>query len=416
MRGLARTILVAALPAALMLAGGAAAQEAAPASSSAALRRGLADAIARQDKSRVTADMLRLARMGATLSDAGFDGVAPMLDPAGLAVEPRLASQEPAARIEGLRGWFRANAALPGAAPVATAAEVPAGYRLVEGIAWDPAKQRLFAATVAEGRVALLEGGQWRELALGNPRGSLFGMAIDAPRRLLWIATGVVEQTGVAGERMAGLIALDLDRLEVVRRVPLPPGAKGAAGDLAVAPDGTVYASDMVAGAIHRCVPGCAAMEELLPAGSFKSPQGIVVRQGGAQLIVADYSTGLHAIDPAARTATPLRLPRDMMLEGIDGLVAVPGGRALIAIQNGTRPRRILRIVLDGAGQAVEALEPLHIPLPGAGEPTLGLVRDGALWFVGDSQWERYGPGGTITDGTAPRATPLLVLPLAKRP
>lgn len=398
-----------------LLATPALAQPAEQPQSSAQVRRELAAALERGDRKAVTDKALLLARMGATLSDASFARIAPLLDPAQIKASRlpwiRNAKEPP---VEALHRWFRWTGDPQQHGELeAPWAMVPAEYRLVEGIAWDAATKRLFIGTVVDGRLAYRDqAGQWHEVPLGFPRGSLFGMAVDSARRLLWIATGSVEQTAIDGARMAGLIAVDLDSLRVVRRVPLAPDSKGAAGDLAIAADGTVYVSNPVSGAVHRCLPGCTVLEDWLPAGSWKSPQGLVLLDQGRRLYLADYSTGLWAIDTRTREFRQLETREPTMLEGIDGLLAGPGG-SLVAIQNGTAPRRILKLYRTrdhwtGPFSSRHVLADTRaVVAPEAGEPTLGTLDGARMLFVMDGQWERYGPGGVIRDGKPLRPTPI---------
>lgn len=384
------------------------------AATSGEVRKALEAALERHDAAAVTRHTVELAWMGASLSDASFDRIAPSLDLALLA-NLRLGrmhnSKQP---VADLRGWFHENvAATRKWNEPELFASVPAEYRLVEGIAWDQPGERLFVGTVIDGRLAYLsEDGQWHELALGSPRASLFGMAIDPVRRLLWIATGSLDRTAVPGPRMTGLIAVDLATLTVSRRVPVAPADKGAVGDLTIAPDGTVYASNVLSGAIHRCRPGCTVLEDFLPAGSFRSPQGLGFARGARRLYVADYVTGLWTVDTRTAAVAPVPLGSPAMLEGIDGLIPLQSGNGLVAIQNGSSPHRITMLyprVAHRRGMGVFARTTFAADAP---EPTLGTVKDMDLLFVGDGQWERYGPGGIVKDGKPPRPTPILRVPV----
>lgn len=380
------------------------------------VRKAIGDALEKGDRATVTRETYHLATLGASLSEATFSRIAPSLDPAILSSLPKVKFYEmtPATAIETLHRMFRDNATGRGEAERWPLASVPAEYRLVEGIAFDRTRMRLFAGTVIDGRLAYADidwaqdhgkvARNWREVPLGNPRGGLFGMAIDEDRNLLWIATGSVEQTAVEGERMAGLIAVDLTTLAVVRRAPLPAGAIGLAGDVAVAPDGTVYASNPVSGAIHRCRPGCAVLDNLVPPGFFPNPQGMALLHGGKQLFVADYITGLWMVDRKSGKAHPVRVAEPTMLDGIDGLMAM-GDDGLIAIQNGTRPHRIVQLFADHGRFAVQQW---LVFAPDAPEATLGtVIGDNNVMFVANGQWDRYGPGGIVTDGKPLQPTPL---------
>lgn len=369
------------------------------------VRKEMGTALESGDRATLTRRAMELAYMGGSLSEAALDRIEPLLDPAIIRAAhwPRLKGE---GAVPGLRHWLAAN----GTANLYANpdfAQVPAEYRLVEGIAWDARTKRLFVGTVVEGRLAYRDaGGAWHEVPLGSPRSSLFGIVIDAPRRLLWIATGSLDQTAVPGERMTGLIALDLDRLAVVRRVPIAPGGKGAVGDLAIAADGTVYATNVLSGAIHRCAPGCAVMEDWKPAGSLPNPQGLAFSRDGSMLYIADYKSGLWVHDLELHGMDAIQTGEPVMLEGIDGLIMSPRG-TLIAIQNGTRPRRIVEIALDRGGRRIASITVLAHFRPEDGEATLGVLRagEGDMLFVADSQWERYGAGGAVTGEKETRPT-----------
>lgn len=398
-----------ALVAAAMLAGCAATPQPValapqPAQASNALRGEMDKAIQSGDHVALTRAALRLARMGGGMSDHGFDSFAAQLDPGVLAAEaPGLS---PANRVEGLRGLFHDN--IKSYANLAEhIVDVPAEYRIVEGIAYDKATDRLFIGTVVDGRLAYLDKGAWHEIPLGFPRSGLFGMAIDPRHRLLWISTGMVEETAVRDQPLSGLIAVDLDKLTVVERIK-EAGDPGVPGDVTVGRDGTVFMSDSKSGAVEILRPGEEALRVLVPPGRFKSPQGMALSQDQRLLYVADYSTGLWIVRLSDGKVTPIQVAVPMMLDGIDGLVKMPDQDALMAVQNGTSPRRVMKLYLSPDGHRVTSLGVADMVPPGAGDPSLMTINQWRYWFVGDGQWERYGPGGVLKDGKPPRPTPIL--------
>jgi hypothetical protein len=375
-----------------------------PPTSSSEVRAGLGTALERGDRRSVTVGMLHLFQMGATLSEASQARLAPLLDPSAVPWDWR----EPPLLAERFAHNFRYNARKEGlSAPLAS---VPAEHRLIEGIAWDQATRRLFAGSVIDRRLLVREGvdrhllvsegEDWREVPTAAPIGGVFGTAVDAPRRLLWLASSAADPMPRPESAFSGLVAIDLETLRESRRIAVP-GAR--LGDVAVAPDGTVFASDGRSGAIYRCRPGCAEAETLIPPGLLKSPQGMVAWPGGRLLYVADYAMGLFRIDLGSRRIRPVFAHLPLMLDGIDGLVR--NGRRLLAIQNGTRPVRIVAISLDNGARRVSDLRVLEQGGEGWGEPTLGTMIGDSLAYIADGQWERYGPGGALTDGGAPRPT-----------
>jgi sugar lactone lactonase YvrE len=290
------------------------------------------------------------------------------------------------------------------------AAEVPNGFRLIEAVVRDPRSGRLFASSVVSRQLLQFDGGRWQPVP-GLETGSVFGLAVDPARRRLWLATGTANVTPSPETAVRGLIAINLDDLRVVRRVHAP-APDVMLGDLLAVPDGTVYASDPVGGRIFRLAPGGERLETVLGPGRMRSPQGMALSPDGRRLYVADYSYGIAVLDLASGALTRLASDRPMMLSGIDGLFAAGGD--LVAIQNGTSPRRIVRIALDRSGQQATALHVLERNVASWGEPTQGQFADGTLLYVADAQWERFGDGGTVQGEGAPRPTPIQSLRIGR--
>ena len=372
-------------PARLPLTGGPGTIAAFPDSAS-AIRRTLAAAHAAHDAARLRTGLDALARLGYAPSEETIRLLFPYLSARAQA---------------GLARRFAANRA-----PIARSrlyAEVPAGRRLIEGIAFDPRSGRLFAGSVVGRELLVLDEGAWRAVP-GVDGGSLFGMAVDAPRRLLWIASGSLDRTPHPETAFRGLIAVDLDDLRVRRRVALA----ASPGDVTVGGDGAVYASDGEGGAVFRLRPGEDSASLLVPAGRLRSAQGLAVAPDGRRLYVADYLFGIGIVDLASGHVRRLAARRPAMLDGIDGLLFHRG--VLIAIQNGVAPHRIVRLRLDRAGGTVTAVDPLERANPAWGEPTLGTIAGNELLYVADGQWERYAAGPIETG--APRPTPIRALAL----
>ncbi len=314
-----------------------------------------------------------------------------------------LAVYLPEAEMNALRQRFGANGARVQSSRLFTS--LPSDHRLVEGIAWDARTGRLFAATVVSRALLVREARGWRAIE-GLEAGSLFSLAIDPRRRLLWAASGVVEQTPDPAGAFRGLIAVDLNSLRPVRRLAVP--GEGSPADIALATDGTVYASDPNTGAIYRARPGDTALSVLVPPGRLRSPQGLVPSADGQRLYVSDYGYGLAAVHLSDGTVTRLRSDANTMLDGIDGLYPWRGG--LIAIQNGTSPRRILWLSLGADGERIAGVRVLESNHPDWGEPTLGFVRRNDFLYVADAQWERYGEGGALQGDGPLRATTVRLL------
>jgi hypothetical protein len=282
---------------------------------------------------------------------------------------------------------------------------VPPGALLVEGAALDRKSGRMFASTIVSRGLFQIDGeGQWKGVDLGHPA-SLGGMALDEQRRMLWVGSGFYDQspTNEVGEE--GVIGLNLDTGEVVRKVP-PEGT--TLGDIALAADGTIYGSDPLSGAVYVAGSAIWQLWPLVDTGTFRSPQGIVPWEGG--VIVSDYPYGLAFVDRAGKVS---RIEADvpMLLDGVDGMWR--HGNDIIAIQNGARPPRIVQLSMARDGKrvtAIRVLERAHSSW--TTEPVGGSLVGDELVYVATGQWDTFGDGGTVAPGKQPVATDIRVLPL----
>lgn len=297
-----------------------------------------------------------------------------------------------------------------GADRVSPLATVP-GAVLVESLVRDAARGRWLVSQVA-GRtiVALDDQGTVTPFLGPDPRVSgVLGLALEPSGETLWATTAALPPAthGQAEATPApALLRIDVASGRITGTWPAPAdGRDRAFGDLVRGPDGSLFIADGTAGEILRLRPGAAALETLVAAGTFGSPQGMVVTPDGRALIVADYSSGLWRVDLGRGAATPLAAPADASLIGIDGLTT--DGRSLYAIQNGTRPQRILKLIPDSEWTRLTAVTTLAANLPTLDEPTTGLVDRGRLVFVARSQWSDFADDGSLRAG--PPAPALIV-------
>ncbi|MBL0969000.1 MAG: hypothetical protein IBJ02_07800 [Brevundimonas sp.] len=287
-------------------------------------------------------------------------------------------------------GW--AILALPAAAQTPEVlATSPAEPFLIESVARDPHGALVLSAIHAGGLFTPGETGRlirWGELG----HQPVFGLAIDASRGMLWAASGPAhpDETPL---RTSGLLQIDADTGVVVASWDAPDGVIGL-GDVAVAPDGSVFAADGRGGKIVVKRETGDHVERFLDLPERASPQGMVVSPDGQKLLFANYGSGLHVVDATAphrtlttETFTPLPAPEGVEMRGIDGLI--PWGDRIIAIQNGTRTHRILLLTLDADWTRVIAREAL-LEGPPLEEPTTGFVEGDSLVLVARSQWTDF--------------------------
>jgi sugar lactone lactonase YvrE len=292
---------------------------------------------------------------------------------------------------------------------------LPGVTGLIEGIAWREKTGEFYFGDV-NGRAVWIRGadGALRRFTPENDELlGVFGLVVDEARGALWAATSAVAAMRGFESSMDGTAALaeiDLDSGAVRRVIPVVRGrgdqGSHVLGDLALGPDGTIYLPDSGASMIWQLAPNGAALQPLVESAEFMSLQGIVVLPTGSTLIVSDHANGLLAVDLGTRPSVRrLESPPNTTLIGLDGL-ALAGNGDVVAIQNGVRPNRVLRLKLaDGAEQVTEVavLESGHINMPA---PSLACIAtDGQVFYVGNAGWTRF--EGTDGAPTSPRLVPI---------
>lgn len=232
--------------------------------------------------------------------------------------------------------------------------------------------------------------------------GALFGMAIDQPRGVLWVAEGWGDGVpGTSGKSKAALLKVSLKTGKVLARFFVATDAgKHQLGDVAVAADGTVYASDGIGGGIYRLKAGSPTLELFVKPGAMASPQGLVICPGESAMVVADYSTGLHRVDLETGEIA-LVTGGGNGLAGTDGMVLIHRERrvgvVLALSQNGVTPQRVVSIVLDGDCRAQRAFDAIAANLPGMDDLSLMAADGDYLMLISHARWEARDQDGKLT-------------------
>jgi len=288
---------------------------------------------------------------------------------------------------------------------------------LPESLAWDAKARRLFVSDVRHCEIRVVAdparaGASARaSRAFARLPASVFALGLDAKRHRLWATIASVAQADHCGEgapadERTALLALDPRTGRVLQRVDTE--VKGVLGDLLVADDGTVFASESLHGAVLRLRPGARAFERLDVPGDFSSPQQPALSADGRTLLVPDYARGIGLLELSATGPRPARWPANgagVFTAGIDGLVR--DGASLLAVQNGVSPPRVIRFSGDLQRQQV-----LESGTPGLGEPTHAIVVGNDLWFIADVGWDRFEDSGQRKAGAPVSHAELRAIPL----
>lgn len=269
-----------------------------------------------------------------------------------------------------------------------------------EGIDHDPRTDRFYVTSVRHRTIVERSpNGVERELI---PRftsgiGAILAVRVDTARNVLWATSSGLPQMvnySPSDSTHGAILRIGL-RDGLIERWNLPGSAKHVLGDIAVAPNGDVYVTDSSQPVLYRFTPSERRIERIT-SPLFRSLQGIAtgVRSSypGVLLYVADYSHGILVMDATTGVTVRLRDAPQSTTLGIDGLAA--DGDALIAVQNGVAPPRVIRLHLEPTGTGVSRVELLDRNSGIADEPTAGVVVGRRFFYVANSHWEKYDDAG----------------------
>jgi hypothetical protein len=262
---------------------------------------------------------------------------------------------------------------------------------IAEGLAFDEERGHFYVGSVHERRIQRVLRDDTEVDFVAQGLWAVLGMTTDAERDLLWVATAAIPQMRDAKPEELGRSAIVGYRLksgEEKHRFVLDDGpGPHQLGDVIVH-DGTLYTTDSRAGVLYALDPKVGKFRALTKPGALASPQGLAVSRDQDHLYVADYTQGLFRYTFDGGALQRVEAGKGISLYGIDGLYRLRDD--LIAIQNGIRPHRVVRLELGGGGTRVRGMKVLAANLKAFDEPTLGVVVDRDFYFVGNSQWNRF--------------------------
>lgn len=179
---------------------------------------------------------------------------------------------------------------------------------------------------------------RWIEPSEENGLLSLFGVLADERHDLLWTCSNPNPFGGGAPSGGSSLVAFELDSGNFHAAYPLPPGP-AACNDIAVAADGTVFATETAGGRIFALPPGAEDLELFAQGEDLVGVDGIAFAEDGRMYINNVRANLVQRVERGAGGAyaglTDLELSEPV--SGPDGLRPVGGNRFLQAEGSGGR-------------------------------------------------------------------------------
>lgn len=269
-----------------------------------------------------------------------------------------------------------------------------------EGLAYDPDTKTFFLSSVYRRKIlAMNSRGEARDLsAPSDGLWSAMGMKVDAKRHQLWVCTAGHKQMSDAKAEDDGKTAIfsyELPGGKLLKKYLVSDdGQKHWLGDLTLDSRGNVYASDSASPALYFIRAEKDEIELLCAGPPFVNLQGLALTPDEKKLIVADYLKGFFLVDLQTKKITAVAIPDNVAAQGCDGIYRV--GNDIIAVQNGIKPNRVVRLSFDKDWRAIEKLDVLEANNPVLDEPTLGVVVGDKFYFIANSQWAAIDEDGRL--------------------
>ena len=220
----------------------------------------------------------------------------------------------------------------------------------------------------------------------------------DEKLNILWATTTAfpqMENFQKADDGKSGVFKYDLKTGKLLKKYLLSnETGKHGFGDLIVAKNGDVYASDSVSPNIYRIANGKDELELFLTSDNFASLQGLAFSTDEKIMFAADYSKGVFRIEMRGKKISELAVDAKTNPIAIDGLYFHRGN--LIATQNGFDPHRVARFTLNKDFSAITKSETLEANQADFNEPTLGVIAGSDFYFIANSQWNLTNENGTL--------------------
>ena len=260
-----------------------------------------------------------------------------------------------------------------------------------ESLAYDPFSQSFFLGSINKRKVIKVNAaGEVADFINKEDLGmsSVFGIRIDPNRNILWVCSSPMPEMENYDSTLHSVVfKFDLNTAELLDKYEDRENSS-IFGDLLIGPEGKVYVSDSKNNKILIVNENTKKLETFFESEEFWNIQGISVSSDGIFMLVSDYIKGPFHLNIVDKKLTKMTSSMKQSLKGIDGLLLHDG--SFIGIQNGVNPFRTVRYFLSSDHTSIVDSQIIDWMHPAFGEPTMGQIVNGTLYYLANSQWGAY--------------------------
>jgi len=265
-----------------------------------------------------------------------------------------------------------------------------------EGIEYDPLQKTFYLGSIHKRKVIKVNAkGLATDFCTPAFEGmtSVLGLKADTKRNLLWVSSSpMAEMENYDSASRSAVFKFDLKTGKLLGKYIMEEEKQGSVfGDLILNKQGEVIVSDSQKNIFFKVNEKTSKLETYFTSPDFWNIQGMAFSPDEKYLFISDYIKGLFRLAIETKELALLENQTESSVKGIDGLYFY--NNSLITIQNGVTPFRASRYFLNKDFNALINLEVIDRAYPAFGEPTLGVITNGSLYYIANSQWGGYENG-----------------------
>jgi sugar lactone lactonase YvrE len=296
-----------------------------------------------------------------------------------------------------------------------TAFTLPERDLIPEGITYDKVEKAFYLSSLSKCKIVKVDAqGKITDFVAPRQDGLLpaVGMEVDAKRRVLWACNSFGYPHDSLPRELfgsTGVFKYDLKTRKLIKKYTLPKQEKHFLNDLTITPDGTVYLSDSYVPAVYKIDPKKDEIEKFVDLSGQLFPNGITYSTDTHKIFAATADEVI-IVDPQTRKITTLGHAKNQYIAGGDGMYYYKG--SLISIQNTVGKGRIVRLTLDEKQEKVTHTKILENQNPDYAIPTTGTIVKNYLYFISNSQLDKFDDKGKLPPIDKLQETKILKLEL----
>lgn len=281
---------------------------------------------------------------------------------------------------------------------------LPKGDHLYEALGYDPARKQFLVGSVRDGTVQRMsQDGKLEDFIkpdASNGLWSVYALSVVPEDDALYVASTAsvyFRDFNKDDYGKAGVFKFQLSSGKFLAKYLLEPDSEARTlSSIVAGKGGRVFAADGLRNQIYR-IDG-KELKVLVSNPQLTSVRGLALDDSGKKLYFSDYALGVFGVDLAAGKGFDLAYDAaTLFLGGVDGLYWYDN--ALVIVQNGAAPVRVMRLSLDSDGRKITRVAPIDAANAAFGVTAGGTIRDNDLYFIANSQRNEYGTYGTPKDG-----------------